>query len=107
MIWKALIATILIEGIVTILVTRSWKWVWYNFLCNIVTNPLLNLSISFFVNKIYGSWIYVFIIGEAVVLFSEMWLLKLMSGETYKKCFFISLITNLVSCVAGLIFDAF
>lgn len=116
----ALIATIIIEALVMWLLTKSGKWCKYNFYCNLVTNPLLNIFIflfaRFYVFIKTGSivliraggdsfWEYYLplFIGEIAVLFSEMKLYELMTGEERKTCFKYSLITNLVSATFGII----
>lgn len=102
----ALVLTILIEGAVMFMLTKSKKWMYYNFLCNMLTNPMLNyvlLLIALYTanRELYNA---VIAIGEILVLFGEAYLYKLMTKENYKHCFFRSLITNGASFVIGLLF---
>lgn len=99
-----LILTIIIEGIVMLIMTRSKKWVYYNLLCNMLTNPLLNLSL-FAMSLTLGKNAYyiTLVIGEIIVLFGEAWLYNLMTSEKFKVCFIRSLVTNCCSLLIGML----
>lgn len=101
----ALLLTIFIEAIAMFALTRSSSWVFYNLLCNLVTNPTLNvilfLLLIFYVpTTIYYAGV---IIGEILVLFAETLLYKLLTTSGYRTCFLRSLITNLCSFLFGLL----
>ena len=79
--------------------------IYYNLLCNLLTNPVLNLGL-------YGaaclgaglSLIRVLIIiGEICVVAAEYRLYRIMSHESRRLCLFLSLITNAASYLTGLL----
>ena len=122
----ALIITIVLEGALMLLLTRSFKWARYNLYCNLVTNPILNLCLMFipyFAAKKIGfdatgigplspeapavmtlSYNITFITGEIIVLITEGLLYRLLTKERYSRCFALSLFTNVFSMAAGLLF---
>ena len=79
--------------------------VYYNFLCNMLTNPILNLSLYGAACLGAGPGLIkaLIIIGEICVVASEYALYRLMSHETRKMCFIVSLITNVISYLSGLL----
>ena len=128
-IFYALIITIVLEGALMLLLTRSLKWAQYNLYCNLVTNPILNLCLMFipyFAARKSGfdaagigplsleapavmtlSYNITFIAGEIIVLITEGLLYRLLTKEKYIKCFALSLFTNAFSMAAGLLFIHF
>lgn len=116
----ALVSTILIEAFVMWRLTRSKQWCTYNLYCNMVTNPLLNIFIFVYVrirqlvrtgsfplyyssfNDFQGYYLPM-IIGEVLVVYSEMRIYELLTKENKSVCFRYSLITNLVSTLFGVV----
>jgi len=100
----ALPLTILFESIVVLFMTRSWEWVKHNTICNLITNPSLNLFLIAEGFLFRNRFIYdiCLISGEITVLFAEMFLYRAMTFGSKKQCFILSLITNLVSFFSGL-----
>ena len=109
---EALILTCLIEGAVTFLMIcgrgfikkqslrkGDLRMVYYNLLCNLLTNPLLNLSL--YGAALLGAGpriIFVLImIGEMCVVAGEYRLYRLMSRESRSFCIILSLVTNIAS----------
>ncbi len=79
--------------------------IYYNLLCNLLTNPLLNLGL-------YGAFCLgagrelitiLTITGEICVVAAEYGLYRLMSHETRKLCFILALVTNVISYLSGFI----
>lgn len=101
----ALFLTLIIEGLVMLVLTRSKKWVYFNFLCNLVTNPILNLVMTGFWMVFPDEVVYwiVVAIGEIIVVIGEALLYRAMTGETGRKCFIRSLATNGISFLLGLL----
>lgn len=98
----ALVLTIIIEGVAMFILTRSKEWVKCNILCNMVTNPILNISLFVLVYFTGLSWYSLGVfIGEAIVFTSEALLYKLMTGKGILKCIIYSVITNALSLVLG------
>ncbi len=98
----ALLLTIVVEGIVMLALTRKWRWAYYNFLCNIVTNPLLNLAVMliFRITQNYGVYYVCVAVGEVLVLVTEAELYHAMTDEKRGRCYLRSLVTN--ACSFGL-----
>ena len=118
----ALIYTCIIEAAVTfviIMIRRAVRMrvagenrpkndlimIYYNLLCNMLTNPLLNLSLygASRLGAGHGVIMIMIAIGEICVVFSECGLYRLMSQESRGFCFMLSLITNAVSYLTGVL----
>lgn len=99
----ALILTIFIEAAAMFVLTRSAVWVFYNLLCNLVTNPILNLLLAVLMLFTDSAAIYyaALALGEGAVLAAEAKIYRLLSDESYPLCFRRSLITNLLSFLLG------
>ena len=101
----ALTLTILIEGAVTLLITRSKRFLLFNYWCNCLTNPLLNLAAWFLLGQTSSGaayWAFA-AVGETLVLFSEYWLYGKFDGrqQPKRRYFLLSLVTNAASFAAG------
>ena len=115
---RALIYTCLIEAAVTfaIIWIRSiircrrlnrtdCRMIYYNLLCNLLTNPILNLSL-FGIYMLGADMAFIriiTIIGEICVVAAEYGLYRLMSFEKKTFCLTVSAVTNLISYLSGLI----
>lgn len=115
---RALIYTCLIEAAVTfaIIWIRSiirrrrlnrtdGRMVYYNLLCNMFTNPILNLSLLgiYMLGANMALIRVITIIGEICVVAAEYGLYRLMSFEKKAFCLTVSVLTNLISYLSGLI----
>ena len=83
------------------------KWILSGLLCNVVTNPLLNvivLLLYVFVDNVCIQY-SIIIFLECVVLFTEAGLYKLMLEKKYKTCLLASAACNAVSFSVGLIWN--
>ena len=113
---EALIHTCIIEAAVTFLIMCGRRlikkqplrrddmhMVYYNLLCNMLTNPLLNLSLYGAVLLGAGPRIIfvLILIGELCVVAVEYKLYRLMSREPRSLCIIISLLTNIASYGIG------
>ena len=113
---RALIYTCLIEAAVTF--ARIWirsiirrrrlnrtdgRMVYYNLLCNMFTNPILNLSLfgAYMLGADPGTIRVLTIIGEITVVAVEYILYRLMSFEKRSFCLTLSIITNVLSYLSG------
>lgn len=129
----ALALTVVIEGLVMLVMTRSLQWVRYNLYCNIVTNPLLQVIVRIIllfyrldygyiykpgsktglaaaVGLVFGTYFKgdlgytaIVLVGELIVLFAEALLYRAMTGEKFGRCFVRSLVTNALSFIAGIV----
>lgn len=101
----ALILTVLIEGIVTILLTRKPRYLLFNFWCNALTNPLLNLALFCIRSAAVSAAIYPCAvgIGEIAVVCAEYTVYRCIDAkkQSNKWYFRLSLVTNAVSFCTG------
>lgn len=103
----ALLFTVVIEGIVMLLLTRSGRWVYCSILCNLVTNPVINLVLML-IRRSSGSdalYLTATAVGEVLVLIAEAHLYRFMTGAARRRCYLLSAVTNLVSFTAGLVLN--
>ena len=106
---KALLLTIVIEGIVIVLMTKSVKWLLFSVLVNALTNPVLNLCLLL-VSVYSGNlilYITVLVLGELSAVAGEAVLYRAFTGELLKRCFLRSAVANAVSLGLGFIFMQF
>jgi hypothetical protein len=99
-----LLATILIEGLVMLLLFRRWDFVYYTCLCNLLTNPALNLLLLTVVH-VWGTGFYAITLalGEVMAVLLEGIVLSKLCLFSFKKALAISLLMNAASFLAGLI----
>ena len=102
----ALALTVLVECSLA-LFFRSWRLVWAVFLCNLLTNPLLNLILMLYYTYIgrHYYWIAVAVL-EVCVFIAEALLLRLMMRYAFKRAFALSLLFNGCSFLIGLLVTA-
>lgn len=97
---KALILTILIEGIVVLIIKKNFVFLIYSIIINIITNVSLNLIVNQFVNSELWKYIVVVAALEIVILFVEA-LIYNIKIKKFKKALLLSLILNLTSFSFG------
>lgn len=100
------VATVVIEGVIMLIIKKSWKDVYYSFLANLLTNPAMNaLLILFnFIYPIYSlNWIYILVLAvlETIAFFVEAKVYNYLGVFDKKKSFWYSLLLNGVSCILG------
>ncbi len=84
-----------------------WGFVKTSLLCNIVTNPVLNVIVAMVLvgTNNYTAYYIVLAILEIFVVFVEGLYYKHFVGIRYKKALLISLVANLCSYVCGTIIN--
>lgn len=98
-----LILTVIIEGVLTAIIFRRRDYVYYSFLCNMLTNPALNLILLVLVAKGGLDYYYVaLIILEIIAVIVEAGIWKLLCRFPIPKALAFSLLLNLASFSAGL-----
>lgn len=97
-----LLLTSLVELSLIYFVFRKWKLVYYCLLCNMLTNPVLNL-ILVLVGNVWGIKYYPFyLIGlEIAVVLIEAFIYKMLGGFPVWKALRTSLFLNVVSFLFG------
>lgn len=99
----ALFETILIEGIFVFWVTKKKKYVSESILCNVITNPVLNVISCIIIlaggsNFIKNIWIAV---AEILVVFVETHIYLKRTDLDFRKSFWLSYTANLLSLSVG------
>ncbi len=101
-----LLLTIIIEGAVILLIFRRRKFVYYSLLCNVLTNPALNLILLVSVYSFGISTYYpVLFLCEIIVVLVEGFVYKYICGFRFSKSIILSIVLN--ACGAGLIINHF
>jgi len=98
-----LLLTVLVEGGLMALLFRSRRFVYYSFLCNLLTNPALNLLLTLCVTLLGVSWYWpALAVLEVAVVLAEAYVYRLLCGFTFVKAFGVSALLNLTSFLAGI-----
>lgn len=101
----ALILTILIEGLLTLLMTRKPRYLLFNFWCNALTNPLLNLALLGIrcVTDSAGIYACAVGIGEIAVVLAEYAVYRRVDARQQRNSWYfrLSLATNACSFCIG------
>ncbi len=97
----ALGLTLVIEGIVISGFDPLRRWLIASVICNIATNPLINLILY----PLYGHrcYAFVFLLLEITAVITEGLIYKGIIKCKIRKCIVASLIANSVSCIGGII----
>ncbi len=99
----ALLLTIVIEAAVALIFTRKRRYVLYSYLCNVLTNPALNL-ILYGVRCVTGDAAYWAVaLLEIAVLFAECAIYRRLDARrrSVRWYFLLSLVTNAASFGTG------
>ncbi|MCL2322142.1 MAG: hypothetical protein FWC47_08570 [Oscillospiraceae bacterium] len=96
-----LLITILVEGIAIFIIFRHLKYIYYSLLCNILTNPALNLLLLY--SNRFGPEAYylTFLFGEIAVVFIEAYVYNYICRFGFKKSIILSFVLNVLSCGVG------
>ncbi len=106
-IFIALFLTCIIEAMTQCFLKDRKKWIFSGLLCNVVTNPLLNVIVLIlyaFVDNVCVLYLIIIFL-ECVVLFTEAGLYKLMLDKKYKTCLLVSAACNALSFSVGLMWN--
>ncbi|MBS7306643.1 MAG: hypothetical protein KIG43_01030 [Eubacteriales bacterium] len=100
----SLALTILIEGVVVLLSTKDKQMVKHSVLCNLLTNPIVNLVLILAVN-IWGRGIYVpvLFVVELLTVGVEAYIYKYITGMELRQAVFLSMLANAASWGIGAI----
>ena len=101
---RVFLLTLLIEGVAIFFVFLRKKYVYYSVLCNLLTNPTLNLLLSISV-IFFGARAYypVLIAAEIAIIFIEAGVYNYICGFGMKKAVMVSAFLNILSFTAGLL----
>lgn len=98
---KALIVTAVIEGLIIFLRYRRGDYLLYSLLCNLLTNPALNVAAALllpFLEGVAGWAVYPAVAAlEAAVVLAEALVYRYLCGFKLKSALFLSFMLNLSS----------
>ena len=102
----ALAITVISEGLMAWLILKEKRCLWPSFLCNLLTNPLLN-ALTWLIYYLCGRTGYVaaLIAMELAVVPAEGLVLKVLLPVPMKKALLVSLACNAFSFSIGLILN--
>lgn len=102
-----LLITVLIEGLLIFIFTKKKKFFYYSFLCNILTNPAMNLLLIISV-KTLGCEFYYFslFLLELCVVTIEAIVYQLLCKWNTARAIIISTALNFISCLCGIIINS-
>lgn len=83
---------------------HSWKYTYYVFLCNLLTNPILNLILVQIANTIPSKWyLPCLVVLEILVVLVEGFILHILCNFRKKRSLLLSLLLNGSSFAVGAI----
>lgn len=100
------VGTCVIELVPLLFLKDAKKWVKTSLLCNVITNPIINLVLALLTLLIANEilLIAVAIILELAVIAFESFIFYTVTDESLKKCIIVSLLINICSFAIGLLF---
>ena len=101
---RALLLTVIIEGAAILIIFRRKKYVYYSLLCNLLTNPAMNLVLAASLG-LFGEGAYypALAVAELAVVFVEAAVYNYIIGFGIKKSIMLSAFLNALSLSAGLL----
>ena len=103
------ISTIVLEAMPILLLKEKKKWFKASVVCNVATNPVLNVLLMFL--YLYLGWgrlvFGLLLMMELAVVFIEARLYRLLLDKPYGKCLIFSACANTFSFLTGLLIDQF
>lgn len=101
-----LLLTVSAEGIVIFLVSRRLKYVWYSVICNLLTNPVLNLVMLLCAPFFADSHIFAYALLallELLAIAVEGIIYRTLTDMSTARAMMLSLLLNTVSFLSGVI----
>lgn len=103
---RALLLTIAAEGLLMLLLRRSWRDAYAVTLCNLLTNPVMNLLLMLLVRWLgRGAYWPALFVLELGVFFTEGLLLPKMTTLSGRQGFFYAAVLNGASLALGLVWN--
>ena len=100
----SLLLTIAVEGAATLIIFRRKIYVYYSVLCNLLTNPAMNLLLAGTIWLFGGSAYYpALVVAELAVVYVEAAAYMYICGFRMKKAVILSAFLNALSFIAGIL----
>ncbi|MCL1983737.1 MAG: hypothetical protein FWG53_11725 [Clostridiales bacterium] len=104
---ECFVITAIVEGAAVLIVFRQKRYVYYSFLCNLLTNPALNLSLLVSVNLLgEGAYCPALLVSEIAAVFVEAAVYNYLCRFGLPKSLMLSAFLNLLSFAAGALWFA-
>ena len=101
-----LLITVTIEGAAILIIFRQKRYVYYSFLCNLLTNPALNLILLITVRTLgEGSYYPTLLLSEIAAVFIEAAVYNYLCGFGMRKSLLLSAFLNTLSFAAGVLIN--
>ena len=99
--------TVIAEGLIMLLLSRSWRFVYYSLLVNLLTNPALNVLLIAAASLLGASaYIPALIALELLAVVAEALVYRKLCSYSIQKAFAFSALLNAASFALGLAFFA-
>lgn len=97
-------ATILLEMLPLLLVSQRKNWLKASIVCNVATNPVLNMfMLVVYLLTDHALWsISILFVLEVAVVFFEAFVYHKMLSKKYLPCFLFSLVANAISFLGSI-----
>ncbi len=105
LLFRNLVLTVLIEGALVLIFTKSWEKTYHSAILNALTNPLVNIALllsALFEHRL--GYAAVLTVLEISAVITEALLYHKMGDFGIKKAFFVSAMLNLCSFGFGAVF---
>ena len=103
---KNLAVTVTVEGAVIWLVQRDRRFVYYSFLCNLLTNPAANLlALLSMIWLGAGAYYPAVAVLECLVVAAEAAVYRTLGNTSKRRALWLSLLLNALSFLIGLLLN--
>lgn len=95
--------TCIIEMIPLIFLKKRGKWIITSFLCNVITNPIMNIILAILAVYVTNLAVYIgiVIVLEIAVILFEAFIFYNVMDESKRKCIIVSIVINTCSFLIG------
>ena len=102
--FKAFLLTLVAEGVAVMILFRRKEYFYYCVLCNLLTNPAMNILLALSL-RLFGREVYyiALIIAELTVVLIEAAVYNYICGFGIRKAAILSLFLNILSFSAGIL----
>jgi len=96
--------TIIIEGLTILILFKRKDYIYYSVLCNLLTNPAMNLALLLSVYYFGANAYYLTLVtAEIIIVFVEAKIYTMLNDFKIKKAIMLSVLLNTLSFLAGLL----
>ena len=95
--------TCIIEMIPLLFLKRRGKWIISSFLCNVITNPIMNIILAILAVYVTNLAVYICIVIalEIAVILFEAFIFYNVMDESKRRCIIVSIVINTCSFLIG------